>query len=107
VLPDSRVLPPPTARMARPLFALLAVEVFAFLVCTVPGVRRVLGFQAAGFDPLLDGWLQGAGYVTAAALALLRPFASPVDRAIWVWLGAAVTARAAGFVLYLGYVRWQ
>ena len=107
MLPDSRVLPPPTARMARPLFALLAVEVFAFLVCTVPGVRRVLGFQAAGFDPLLDGWLQGAGYVTAAALALLRPFASPVDRAIWVWLGAAVTARAAGFVLYLGYVRWQ
>jgi hypothetical protein len=61
VLPDSRVVPAPTARMARPLFVLLAVEVLAFLVFTVPGVRRALGLQAAGFDPLLDGWLQGAG----------------------------------------------
>lgn len=37
---------------------------------------------------------------------MLRPFASPVDRAIWAWLAAAITARAVGFV-YLGYVRRQ
>ena len=61
-----------------------------------------------GFDPCLDGWLQGAGYVTAAVLALLRPFASRVDRAIWAWLAAAITARAAGLrASSSAYVRWQ
>ncbi len=58
MLPDSRVVPAPAARMARPLFVLLAVEVLAFLVSTVPGVgarwasrRRVrpaAGRMAAG-----------------------------------------------------------
>jgi diguanylate cyclase len=94
-------------RVARLLLALLILEVLAFLVSTLPGVRGALGFETAGFDPLLDGWLQAAGYVTAAAVAFLRPIASPVDRGIWMWLAAAVTARAAGFVVFLGYVRSQ
>ena len=69
---------------------------------TVPGVR-----DSSGFDPLIDGWLQGAGYVTAAALAVLRPLTSSVDRAVWSWFAAAVIARALGFVLFLAVVRWQ
>jgi hypothetical protein len=97
----------PAPRAARLVLVLLTLEVLAFLLSTVPGVRGALGFEVAGFDPFLDGWLQGAGYVTAAVLALLRPFSAPVDRAIWAWLAAAVTARALGFVVYLGYVRWQ
>ena len=49
---------------ARVLLALLVLEIVVFTV--VDGSR---GPQPAGFDPLIDGWLQGAGYVTAAALA--------------------------------------
>ncbi len=91
-----------SSRPAQALVALLVLELIVFTVSTVPGVR-----SAPGFDPLLDGWLQGAGYVTAAALAVLRPLTSAVDRAIWVWLAAAVVARALGFVLFLAVVRWQ
>jgi diguanylate cyclase (GGDEF)-like protein len=96
----------PVSRTARVVLAVLLLEILAFGVSTVPGVRAALDFHA-GFDPLLDGWLQGAAYVTAAVLALLRPFASRVDRAIWAWLAAAVGARALGFVLFLSYVRRQ
>jgi diguanylate cyclase (GGDEF)-like protein len=89
------------------VLAALLLEVLAFFVVSAPGVRAALGFETMGFDPWLDGWLQALGYVTAAVLAILRPFASPVDRAVWAWLAAAVTARALGFVLFLSYVRWQ
>jgi diguanylate cyclase (GGDEF)-like protein len=86
-------------RAARLLLAALLVEVAIFLVSTVPGVRP------AGFDPLIDGWLQGLGYVTAAALALLRPIVRTRDRTGWGWIAAALTVRAFGFVLYLTVVR--
>ena len=84
------------------LIGLLLLEVVAFIVVTVPGVRAT-----EGFDTLLDGWLQGLGYVTAAGVALLRPLTSPIDRAVWAWLAGALAARALGFVLFLAYVRWQ
>jgi diguanylate cyclase (GGDEF)-like protein len=84
------------------VLALLAVEVAVFTVSTVPGVR-----SSEGFHPLFDGWLQGAGYVTAAVLACLRPLTSRVDRAVWAWLAAAVLARSLGFVAFLGVVRMQ
>ena len=71
------------SRAARLLMGVLLLEVLLFLVSTVPGVRAATGFEATGFDPWLDGWLQSAGYVTAAVLAVLRPVASPVDRAVW------------------------
>jgi hypothetical protein len=58
----------PTAQV---LLALLVLEVAVFAVSTLPGVR-----SSAGFDPLIDGWLQGAGHITAAALAVLRPLTS-------------------------------
>jgi diguanylate cyclase (GGDEF)-like protein len=86
---------------------LVLVEVAAFAVSTVPGVRAAVGFHEPGFVVPLDGWLQGAGYVTTAALALLRPLTSAVDRAVWWWLSAALIARALGFVLYLAVVRTQ
>ena len=87
---------------ARILLGLLIAEVVAFAVATVPGVRA-----AEGFHPLIDGWLQGAGYVTAAALACLRPLTSRADRATWSWMAAAVVARALGFVIFLVAVRTQ
>jgi hypothetical protein len=106
-LPVLRAGGGPVLWAVRLLLALLILEVVAFLVSTLPGVRGALGFETPGFDPLLDGWLQGAGYVTAALLALVRPISSPVDRGIWAWLAAAVAARAVGFVVFLGYVRTQ
>jgi diguanylate cyclase len=106
-LPVLRAGGSPVLWAVRLLLALLILEVVAFLVSTLPGVRGALGFETPGFDPLLDGWLQGAGYVTAALLALVRPISSPVDRGIWAWLAAAVAARAVGFVVFLGYVRTQ
>jgi diguanylate cyclase (GGDEF)-like protein len=84
------------------VLALLAVDIAVFTVSTVPGVRA-----DAAFDPLFDGWLQGAGYVLAAVLASLRPLTSRVDRAIWSCVAAAVLARALGFVAYLAVVRTQ
>jgi diguanylate cyclase (GGDEF)-like protein len=91
-----------SSRTAQVLLGLLVLEIAAFTVSTVPGVR-----SSPGFDPLIDGWLQGAGYVTAAALAILRPLTSTTDRTIWGWLAAAVTGRALGFVVFLGFVRLQ
>ena len=105
--PSAGPRPGPVPATARVAIALLLLETLVFAVSTVPGVRSAAGFVAPGFDPYLDGWLQGAGYVTAAVVAALRPLTSPVDRAVWAWLAAALTARALGFVLFLGYVRWQ
>jgi diguanylate cyclase (GGDEF)-like protein len=84
--------------------------------------RLVLGAQAAtlgvaaafigstligrdGFDGLLDGWVQGVGYVLIAALAALRALLSRVDRLVWALVAAALTARAIGFGTYLSVVR--
>jgi diguanylate cyclase len=106
LLPASRGGSPPLSRTARLVLWLLLVEVLVFLVSTLPGVRQAAGLEE-GFSPLLDGWLQGAGYVTAAVLAVLRAAASQADRVIWTWLAAAVAARAAGFVLFLSVVRRQ
>jgi diguanylate cyclase (GGDEF)-like protein len=93
---------PRASLVADLLIGLLLLEVAAFFVGTLPGIR-----DTPGFSPLLDGWLQGAGYVTAAAVAAMRPLLSAVDRAVWVWLAAALAARALGFVLFLGFVRTQ
>jgi diguanylate cyclase (GGDEF)-like protein len=93
---------PAVVRTARLLVVALFVEVAVYLVATLPGVRT-----SSAFDPLVDGWLQGVGYVTAAALALLRPLTSRVHRRVAGWLAGAVVARALGFVLFLTVVRRQ
>jgi hypothetical protein len=87
VLPVSRARGPLASGPALLVMALLVIEVLVFAVSTLPGFRAAVGADE-GFDPLFDGWLQGAGYVTAAVLAVLRPLASRVDRAIWAWLAA-------------------
>ena len=79
---------------------LLAIELVAFAISTVPGVR-----SHAGFDSPLDGWLQGSAYVTLAVLCALRPAIRPDQRRAWTWIAAALAARAVGVVLYLGFVR--
>ncbi|MCW2742914.1 MAG: putative signaling protein [Blastococcus sp.] len=84
------------------VLALLLAEVAVFAVSTLPGVR-----SDDGFHPLIDGWVQGAGYVTAALLACLRPFTPRGQRAVWSWMAAGVLARALGFVLFLVVVRPQ
>ena len=76
------------------------LELAIFAVSTIPGVRA-----GTGFDPLLDGWLQGGAYVTAAVLCSLRALAWRVDRPIWAWFSLALGLRAAAFVVYLSYVR--
>ena len=58
-----------------------------------------------GFDPLLDGWLQGTGYVLCSLLVVLRPTLSSVDRTVWTLVAAGLVARGAAFVLFLSVVR--
>ena len=84
----------------RAVQILLVIEVAAFTLSTVPGVRA-----HEGFNTLLDGWLQGGAYVTAALLCVLRPIGVAADRGVWTWLAAALVMRALAFVLYLGWVR--
>ena len=84
------------------VLAVLAAEVAVFVVSVLPGVRGEEGFVVP-----LDGWLQGATYVTIAVLAALRPILVGADRRLWTWVAAALALRAAGFVVFLAYVREQ
>jgi signal transduction histidine kinase len=85
--------------VARLVQLVLLVEVVVFTASTIPGVRE------PGFDPLIDGWLQGAAYVTTALLCVLRPIKIEEERRLWSWLAAALVARAFAFVMYLSVVR--
>jgi signal transduction histidine kinase len=86
--------------LVRAVQAALAVEVAAFTVSTLPGVRG-----ESGFEPLIDGWLQGAAYVTAAVLSVLAAVYVRDGRRAWSWVAGAVSMRAVAFVIYLGWVR--
>jgi signal transduction histidine kinase len=86
--------------LVRAVQAALVVEIAAFTISTLPGVRG-----EPGFDPLIDGWLQGAAYVTAAALSVLGAVYARRGRYAWSWVAAALTMRAIAFVIYLGWVR--
>jgi diguanylate cyclase (GGDEF)-like protein len=83
------------------LGAVLGTLVLVVVIASLPEIRG-----ERGFDPLIDGWLEGTAYVLAAALCLLRPAVSPTERRVWRWIGLALAARAVGFVLFLSYVRW-
>lgn len=89
-------------RSVQVLVVALALQVLVFSVSTVPGIRTT-----REFIPLLDGWLQGAAYATAAALAVVPLGTSAAGRTVWRWFAGAVALRALGFVLFLGVVRWQ
>lgn len=95
------------AAVRRPLAVrVLVVAVvlvgLAFAATTVPGVRSQPGFQVP-----VDGWLQGAGYVLLAALAVLRPLLVARDRLLWALVAAAMTTRSLAFLLYFSVVRTQ
>ena len=86
----------------RLLIGLLVLEVVAFLVSTIPGVRSepastrcsTAGCRAPG---------------TSRPRSWPRPARSPPPSTapIWAWLAAGLAARALGFVLFLSYVRQQ
>ncbi len=76
----------------------------ALLIVTVVFAASTV-WPREGFDPLLDGWVQGTGYVLCALLALLRPLLSPVDRPVWALVAGGLVARAAAFAAYLGVIR--
>lgn len=85
-----------------------AVSVLLVLLVGAVAARMLPGVGVAtGFDPVFDGWLKGCAYVLAAGLAVLRPLVSPVRRRGWIWIAAALTARAAGFVIHLSVIRWM
>ena len=86
----------------RALGTLALLLVAAFSVSTLPGLRGSTDFQ-----PVFDGWLQGAAYVVVALVAVVRPLVTRTERILWGLLSLAVGLRALGFVLYLGHVRLQ
>jgi diguanylate cyclase (GGDEF)-like protein len=57
------------------------------------------------FAPLIDGWLQGAGYVSCAVLVMLRPLWTRRDRRAWTTVAIAMSLRAAAFVIHLTFLR--
>lgn len=79
---------------------LLIAGVLAFAVTTVPGVR-----STPGFDVRFDGWLQCAGYAAAAAVAAARPATRRTRRTSWAWIAASLVLRAAGFLVFVLFVR--
>ncbi len=83
----------------RAIQGLLVLEVLAFTVSVLPGVRAV-----SGFDPLLDGWLQGSAYVVTAVLSLMRPRSSGADRLAWNLISAALVCRALAFAVALSVI---
>ncbi len=91
--PPARRGPAGTAQRAVACASLAAVAGYA--VSTVPGVR-----DGEAWDPLLDGWLQGAGYVLLAVWAALRPVLDPDRRTGWTLVAVAVGLRCLGFVLF-------
>ena len=60
-----------------------------------------------GFNVWVDGWVQGIAYVAVAVLAVLRPMLDRIERGLWLLVAGALAARATGFVLFLGIIRWQ
>lgn len=87
---------PTSAGWVRPAGGVVALLVTAYLVWTLPGVRPGPGFV----DPL-DGVLQGSAYVAVATFALVGAHRASLP---WRLVACAVTLRALGFVLALGFI---
>ncbi len=82
------------------LAVLTSLAVVVFAISIVPGVRA-----SPGFDPIIDGWLQGGTYVLIALVALRSLIGDSANRRLRLGLVAALVLEAAGFVLFVGIVR--
>jgi diguanylate cyclase len=81
---------------------LLVALLLVLTAFALPGVR-----SDDRFLPMVDGWVQGTGYVAAAVLCLLLARRRDADGLVWAWIGVALACRAAGFVVYLSVVRLE
>ncbi|MCW2867207.1 MAG: domain S-box protein [Marmoricola sp.] len=97
-----RVLRDDTPRPVALLVGTVVLVGAVFALTTVPGVRPGPTFWVP-----VDGWLQGAGYVLLALLVASRPLLVHEHRGIWTLVAVALSARAIGFLLFLGVVRLQ
>ncbi|MDQ1695810.1 MAG: diguanylate cyclase [Frankiaceae bacterium] len=94
-----------TARGERTLRWLrrsLIVALLAYTATTVPGVRG-----EAGYNAVLDGWLQNAVLIAATLLMFLRVCLVRRDRLQWVLLGIGVGLYTAGDTIYFAWVQFQ
>jgi PAS domain S-box-containing protein len=84
--------------------ALVALGVVAsvYVVSTIPGVR-----STSGFNPRVDGWIQGSAFVLTAVVAALRPAVSAVDRLLWSLVALALALRAFAYLYYFAEIRTQ
>jgi PAS domain S-box-containing protein len=96
-----RFAAPPAAvpRWVRALQGVAALTILGYLSWTLPGVRR-----APGFNALLDGALQGAGYVAVAVLCAVGATRGRRTSVAWWLVSAAIGLRAVGFVLSLSFL---
>jgi diguanylate cyclase (GGDEF)-like protein len=78
------------------------VLLLVYAVSTLPGMR-----SGEGFVPLIDGWVQGTGYVAVAVLCLLRSGRRSPDGSVWAWMSAGLVCHSVGFVLFLSVVRLE
>jgi diguanylate cyclase (GGDEF)-like protein len=82
-----------------------AVQVGVSVVVVAYAISTMTGRQDAGFNPLLDGWLQVSGYVMCAVLIAMRPALSSLHRRLWVLGALAIAFRSAGFVAFVPWLR--
>ena len=88
-------------RAAVAALALMSATLLVVTVADLPGAP-----PGRGFRPFVDGWVQGTFFVAAAVLCLLGAARRQQADRCWTWIALALVARAVGFVLYLGVVRW-
>ena len=78
---------------------LLLLPPALFVLTTVPGVRTLLG-TAPGYDPSLDGFLNNAAYLCAAALCAVRAHRGPRPRRGGYLLAAGLGVYGTGNVVW-------
>jgi diguanylate cyclase (GGDEF)-like protein len=89
-------------RGLRGLWLLLVVALVGYSLTTVPGAR-----SHAGFNLIIDGWVQNGVLFTATLLIALR--AGLVRDGRWAWAGiaAGLGCYALGSTLYYAVVQYQ
>ncbi len=81
---------------------MLLVVLAGYFLTTVPGVR-----PTAGFNVLIDGWVQNGLTVAAGLAVLVRACWVREDRAAWLMMAIAICLYAFGNILYFGWVQYR